>query len=90
MGFQGNPNDALDLICLTLRNLEFVSRFVACLYCCRFGSGLASAEEQRLQAEVSDPAGERTTAQRRQDHLGLFDAQIPSIQHLHFEGTEQS
>lgn len=26
LGFQGNPNDALDLICLTLRSLEFVSR----------------------------------------------------------------
>ena len=25
MGFQGNPNDALDLICLTLKSLEFVS-----------------------------------------------------------------
>ena len=24
-GFQGNPNDALDLICLTLRSLDFVS-----------------------------------------------------------------
>ena len=28
IGFQGNPNDALDLICLTLRSLEFVSRFL--------------------------------------------------------------
>ena len=27
IGFQGNPNDALDLICLTLRSLEFVSIF---------------------------------------------------------------
>ena len=25
LGFQGNPNDALDLICVTLRSLEFVS-----------------------------------------------------------------
>ena len=23
LGFQGNPNDALDLICLTLRSLDF-------------------------------------------------------------------
>ena len=25
LGFQGNPNEALDLICVTLRSLEFVS-----------------------------------------------------------------
>ena len=25
LGFQGNPNEALDLICITLRSLEFVS-----------------------------------------------------------------
>ena len=25
LGFQGNPNEALDLICCTLRSLEFVS-----------------------------------------------------------------
>lgn len=25
LGFQGNPNDALELICITLRSLEFVS-----------------------------------------------------------------
>ena len=25
MGFQGNPNDALNLICLTLKTLDFVS-----------------------------------------------------------------
>lgn len=67
MGFQGNPNDALDLICLTLRSLEFVSSFsqqslfsTTHSRCCL---GLANTKGQRLQAEVSNQTGERTSAQ---------------------------
>ena len=53
LGFQGNPNDALDLICLTLRGLDFVSTpFLNGSFTHASVIGLASAEDERLQTEM--------------------------------------
>ena len=66
LGFQGNPNDALDLICVTLRGLEFVSTInhiifievnshLTYKFCC---VGLASSQKQRLQTQMQNPSRE--------------------------------